>query len=134
LGHDLRSLPLTERKQLLQTVLPPTGPLRYVEHFGGTGEDLYQRVVGLGLEGVVGKKADSRYRGARSGDWIKVRADRTADFVIVGYTLPKGSRAGFGALHLGAYQDDELRYAGRVGTGFSNAQLHALRWCARSAT
>jgi bifunctional non-homologous end joining protein LigD len=127
LGHDLRSLPLTERKQLLQTVLPPTGPLRYVEHFGGTGEDLYQRVVGLGLEGVVGKKADSRYRGARSGDWIKVRADRTADFVIVGYTLPKGSRAGFGALHLGAYQDDELRYAGRVGTGFSNAQLHALR-------
>ncbi len=127
LGHDLRSLPLTERKQLLQTVLPPTGPLRYVEHFDETGEDLYHQIVGLGLEGVVGKKADSRYRGARSGDWIKVRADRTADFVIVGYTLPKGSRTGFGALHLGGYRDDELRYAGRVGTGFSNVLLRSLR-------
>ncbi len=127
LGHDLRSLPLTERKELLQTVLPPTGPLRYVEHFDDKGEDLYHQVVGLGLEGVVGKKGDSRYRGARSGDWIKVRADHTADFVIVGYTLPKGSRSGLGALHLGGYRDDELRYAGRVGTGFSNAQLRSLR-------
>jgi bifunctional non-homologous end joining protein LigD len=127
LGHDLRSLPLTERKQLLQTVLPPTGPLRYVEHFNETGEDLYHQVVGLGLEGVIGKKGDSRYRGARSGDWIKVRADRTADFVIVGYTLPKGSRSGFGALHLGGYCDDQLRYAGRVGTGFSNARLRSMR-------
>lgn len=127
LGHDLRSLPLIDRKELLRTILPPTGPIRYVEHFDESGEDLYQRVVDLGLEGVVGKKADSRYRGARSGDWIKVRADRTADFVIVGYTLPKGSRSGFGALHLGAYQDDGLRYAGRVGTGFTNARLRSVR-------
>jgi bifunctional non-homologous end joining protein LigD len=127
LGHDLRSLPLTQRKQLLQSVLPPTGPLRYVEHFEEAGEDLFRRVVGLGLEGIVGKKGHSRYRGARSGDWIKVRADRTADFVIVGYTLPKGSRTGFGALHLGGYQHDELCYAGRVGTGFSNALLRSLR-------
>lgn len=127
LGYDLRSLPLIERKRLLQIVLPPTGPLRYVEHFDEAGQDLYHQVVGLGLEGVVGKKADSRYRGARSGDWIKVRADRTADFVIVGYTLPKGSRSGFGALHLGGYYGDQLQYAGRVGTGFSNAQLGSLR-------
>ncbi len=126
LGHDLRPLPLLERKRLLRLLLPPIGPLRYVDHFPERGEQLFESVVGMGLEGVVGKKADSRYRGGRSGDWIKVRADQVDDFVIVGYTDPGGSRAGFGALHLAGWRDGRLQYAGRVGSGFTGSQLSEL--------
>ncbi|HKY59547.1 MAG TPA: DNA ligase D [Gemmatimonadota bacterium] len=126
LGHDLRPLPLFERKRLLKQVLPPVGPLRYVDHFPERGEELYTGVVAMGLEGVVGKKEDSRYRGGRSGDWIKVRADQVEDFVVVGWTDPGGTRSGFGALHLAGWRDGELVYAGRVGTGFSGKDLEEI--------
>ncbi len=126
LDHDLRPLPLLDRKRLLRLALPPVGPLRYVDHFPERGEELFESVVGMGLEGVVGKKADSRYRGGRSGDWIKVRADKVDDFVIVGYTDPGGSRAGFGALHLAGWREDHLLYAGRAGSGFTGSQLSEL--------
>jgi bifunctional non-homologous end joining protein LigD len=97
-----------------------------VDHFPERGVELYESVVAIGLEGVVGKKEDSRYRGGRSGDWIKVRADRTDEFVVVGYTEPGGSRSGFGALHLAGWRDGELIYAGRVGTGFSDRDLNEI--------
>jgi bifunctional non-homologous end joining protein LigD len=122
-GYDLRPLPLVKRKQILKQVLPEVGPLRYSEHFEKEGEALYDQAVGMGLEGIVAKKADSRYVSGRSDLWLKVRADRTGDFVVVGYTVPKGSRGGFGALHLGAYRDGELVYIGRAGSGFSAKQL-----------
>ncbi len=122
-GYDLRSLPLEKRKELLRHVLPPIGPFRYSEHFVENGEILYDQVSRLGLEGIMAKKADSRYRGGRSASWLKIRVDRTADLVVVGYTRPKGSRSGFGALHLAGYADGELTYAGRVGTGFTARQL-----------
>src|SRR3989454_7495429 len=77
----------------------------------------------MGLEGIVAKRADAPYRAGRSANWLKIRADRTDDFVVVGFTRPKGSRSGFGALDLGAYQDGNLVYAGRVGSGFTAAQL-----------
>ena len=121
--RDLRSLPLLDRKDLLQRVLPPVGPLRYSDHIDRQGKALFERVAGMGLEGIVAKKADAPYREGRSSDWIKVRADLVDDFVVVGWTEPTGGRAGFGALHLGAYEGDTLRYAGRVGSGFSDAQL-----------
>jgi bifunctional non-homologous end joining protein LigD len=79
--------------------------------------------VQLGLEGIVAKKADSAYRGGRSANWLKIRADRTDDFVVVGYSKPKGSRGGFGALLLGGYEDGKLVYAGRAGSGFTAKQL-----------
>ena len=126
LGHDLRPLPLLERKRLLRLVLPPVGPLRYVDHFPEHGEKLFKKAVAMGMEGVVGKKADSRYRGGRSGDWVKVRSDRVDDFVIVGYTDPGGTRAGFGALHLAGWMDDRLTYAGRVGSGFTESEISEL--------
>lgn len=126
-GHDLRSLGIEDRKAMLRELLPPVGPLRYVDHFSERGEELFERVVALGLEGVVGKRRTSRYRKGRSDAWRKIRADRTADLVIVGFTAPGGSRPGFGALHLAGYDGDSLRYAGRVGTGFSDAQLRELR-------
>jgi bifunctional non-homologous end joining protein LigD len=122
-GYDLRPLPLEKRKALLERVLPRMGPLKYLEHFAKDGAQLYEQVVKLGLEGIVAKQADSTYRAGRSPHWLKIRADRTDDFVVVGFTRPKGSRSGFGALDLGAYDDGKLVYAGRVGSGFTAAQL-----------
>ena len=125
-GYDLRKLPLVARKAILQKVLPQTGPLRYSEHFEKNGEALYEQVVRLGLEGIMAKKADSPYRSGRSADWLKIRADRMDDFVVVGFTKPKGARGGFGSLHVGAYQDGKLIYCGRAGSGFSGDQLDEI--------
>jgi bifunctional non-homologous end joining protein LigD len=125
-GYDLRKLPLIKRKEILQQILPPAGPLRYSEHFEKNGEALYEQVVNLGLEGIVAKKADSPYRSGRSPDWLKIRADRVDDFVVVGFSKPKGSRGGFGSLHVGAYTDGRLIYCGRAGSGFSGAQLSEI--------
>src|SRR5438876_1123054 len=122
-GYDLGPLPLEQRKALLEQVMPRVGPIKYLSHFEQDGEALYEQVVKMGLEGIVAKKADSSYRAGRSPNWLKIRADRTDDFVVVGFTRPKGSRSGFGALDLGAYENGKLVYAGRVGSGFTAAQL-----------
>ena len=132
-GYDLRGLPLLERKRLLRTVVPEASALRFLEHFETHGERVYEQVTKMGLEGVVGKKADAAYRGGRSPNWLKVRAERTDDFVVVGFTRPKGSRAGFGALHLGLYDRGALVYVGRVGTGFDTAQLQEYAAALESA-
>src|SRR5437667_435916 len=113
-SYDLRTLPLEQRKALLEQIVPRVGPLKYLSHFEKDGEALYEQVVKMGLEGIVAKRADAPYRAGRSPNWLKIRADRTDDFVVVGSTRPKGSRSGFGALDLGAYQDGKLVYAGRV--------------------
>src|SRR5439155_615968 len=122
-GYDVRPLPLEKRKALLEQIVPRVGPIKYIEHFEKDGEALYEQVVKLGLEGVVAKKADSTYRAGRSPSWLKVRADRVDEFVVVGFTRPKGSRSGFGALDLGAYEDGKLVYAGRAGSGFTETEL-----------
>src|SRR5437870_4455240 len=109
-GYDLRPLPLERRKALLEQIVPGAGPIKYLSHFDKDGEALYEQVVKLGLEGVVAKKADSPYRAGRSANWLKIRADRTDDFVVVGFTRPKGSRSGFGALDLRAYENGKLVY------------------------
>src|SRR5437016_8092207 len=122
-GYDLRPLPLEQRKALLEQIVPRVGPLKYLSHFEKDGEALYEQVVKMGLEGIVAKKEDAPYRAGRSPNWLKIRADRTDDFVVVGFTRPKGSRSGFGALDLGPHQDGKLVYGGPVGSGFSAAQL-----------
>jgi len=122
-GYDVRPLPLLKRKTILAKLLPRAGALRYSDHFEKEGEQLYEQVVKLGLEGVMAKKADAPYRGGRSANWLKIRADRTDDFVVVGFSRPKGSRGGFGALHLAGYEDGKLVYAGRAGSGFTAQQL-----------
>ena len=125
-GYDLRKLPLIKRKDILRKVLPETGPLRYSEHFEKNGEALYEQAVKLGLEGIMAKKADSPYKSGRSADWLKIRADRIDDFVVVGFTKGKGARTGFGALHVGAYKDGKLLYCGRAGSGFTGNQLDEI--------
>ena len=124
---DLRPLPLHERKRVLQSVLPPVGPLKFTDHVEEQGEVFYEQVSKMGLEGVVAKKAEAPYRGRRSAEWVKIRADRHGDFVVVGFTAPKGSRGGFGALHLAAFDGEDLLYVGRVGSGFSTEELDAVR-------
>jgi bifunctional non-homologous end joining protein LigD len=124
---DLRPLPLARRKEFLKQVLPPDDTIRYLDHFEDEGVPLYQHALELGLEGIVAKKADCPYRGGRSGNWLKIRADRTDDFVVVGYTQPRGSRQGFGALLAGQYVGGKLVYAGRAGTGFKARELSDVR-------
>ncbi|MGH7509518.1 MAG: DNA ligase D [Gemmatimonadales bacterium] len=124
---DLRPLPLLARKELLRKLLPQAGLIRFLDHFEGEGEVLYEQVRKLGLEGIVAKRSDSPYRGGRSAAWLKVRTRRSDDFVVVGFTAPKGSRAGFGAVHLAQYVGGELTYSGRAGSGFSEGQLGEVR-------
>jgi bifunctional non-homologous end joining protein LigD len=125
--YDLRPLPLSTRKRLLQRIVPAAGLIRYLDHFEGDGILLYEQVQKLGLEGIVAKRADSPYKPGRSPAWIKIRTRKTEDFVVVGFTAPKGGRSGFGALHLGSYFNGELRYSGRAGSGFSEKQLAEVR-------
>ncbi len=128
---DLRNLPLTERKQLLEQVLPPAGAIRFADHVVEHGEPLFERARQVGIEGIVAKRSDAPYRGGRGGQWIKIRAEKSGDFVVVGWTRAKIGRPGFGALHLARYRGGdsggELLYAGRVGSGFDNAALNEIR-------
>ncbi|HEV8613082.1 MAG TPA: DNA ligase D, partial [Gemmatimonadales bacterium] len=125
--RDLRALPLTERKRILRMLLPPLGAIRFVDHFERDGIALMEHATALGFEGIVGKQADSPYQPGRSAQWVKIRAEQTADFVVVGFTAPKGTRGGFGALQLGDWVEGELVYAGRAGSGFSDQQLGEVR-------
>lgn len=132
-GMDLRGVPLRERRALLQRILDAApGDLdRDAVLFSGTfnaaPEDLLSSACSMSLEGVIGKRADAPYRAGRSPAWIKLKCGQRQEFVIGGYSAPKGRRSGFGALLLGVYDDaGKLRYAGRVGTGFNETSLHTL--------
>ncbi|CAN5162558.1 DNA ligase D [soil metagenome] len=126
-GFDLRPLPLVERKALLLDAMPGLGPVRSLEHIEREGERFLESVTALGLEGIIAKRADAPYRGSRTDAWLKIKAERSGDFVIVGFTAPKRSRSHFGALQLADYVDGSLVYAGRVGTGFNEALLAELK-------
>jgi bifunctional non-homologous end joining protein LigD len=125
--RDLRGLPLVERRRLLRMVVPPSGTVAVLDHFETEGERVFAEVERMGLEGLVAKRADSPYVAGRSSAWLKIRSDRTGDFVVVGFTEPRGSRAGLGALHVADYTERGLTYAGRVGSGFTGEELTTLR-------
>ena len=126
-GFDLRSLPLTSRKEMLRRLIPQTGVLRFSDHVEKDGEALFEAVSEQALEGVVAKRADSPYRcGRRSRDWLKIKALRTADLAVVGFLPGKGSRQHLGALMLAWRTGADLQYAGNVGTGFDSNMLEEL--------
>lgn len=118
-GFDIRPLALIHRKDVLQRLLPTVGPLRLSEHIVGKGEAMFEHVQEMGLEGIVAKRADSRYVSRRSADWVKVNAEKSDDFAVLGYTSPKRGQPGFAALLLGQYRGKERVFVGKVGTGFS---------------
>jgi bifunctional non-homologous end joining protein LigD len=125
---DLRPVPLAARKAALCRLLPRQGPIRFADHIEEEGERFFAAVRAQGLEGMVAKRADAPYREARSSDWLKVRVERTSDFAVVGFTEPGGlGRVGLGALHLAVHDGAGLVFAGSVGTGFSDAELEAVR-------
>jgi len=125
-GHDLRRLPLLARKECLALLLPPVGPARYGDHVLAAGEAVFRAASDAQLEGIVAKKTQSAYTPGRSKDWIKIKCQRRQEFVIGGYTAPQGSRAHFGALHIGLYEGGRLTYVSKVGTGFDDAALARL--------
>lgn len=129
-GFDLRPLPLSRRKEILRRVVAPGDPwIRLSDEIPERGEDLYAAVAGMGLEGIVAKRADSPYRPGYSADWLKVRVDRSSDFAVAGFE-PAGD-SGLRRLHLAvrAVRDGgaDLVYAGTVGTGFRREDESELR-------
>jgi bifunctional non-homologous end joining protein LigD len=130
-GRDLRRLPLVERKECLRLLVPPLGTVRYGDHIVGEGRAFFEAASEQRLEGIVAKRATSRYTGRRTRDWVKIKCRRRQEFVIGGYTDPQGSRAHFGALHLGLYVGPtpapRLVYVSKVGTGFDEKRLEAIR-------
>jgi bifunctional non-homologous end joining protein LigD len=115
--HDLRPLPLRERKRLLRMLLPSTGVLRYSEHIEERGSAFYAFAEQMQLEGIVGKRADSPYRSGRSRDWVKIRASLTDDFIIIGVKASKSAKGTYGSFHVAQYENGKLVSAGSVGTG-----------------
>ncbi|WLI90910.1 DNA ligase D [Massilia sp. R2A-15] len=129
-GYDLREVPLDQRRAALKNVLDHTGSgiVRFSDEFGSDPEGLVAAACKMGLEGVIGKRRESRYVQRRSPDWIKLKCGQRQEFVIGGYTDPQGSRTGIGALLLGTYdKDGVLQYAGNVGSGFNEATLRDLK-------
>jgi bifunctional non-homologous end joining protein LigD len=126
-GRDLRPEPLLERKQELRQ-LSFADPLRFTEHRDTEGEAYFAEACAKHWEGLIAKRADAPYRAGRGRDWLKFKCESGQEFVIGGFTDPRGSRSGFGALLLGYYdQAGKLNYAGKVGTGFDQRTLASLR-------
>jgi DNA ligase D-like protein (predicted ligase) len=125
-GLDLRRLPLVQRKQVLEDAVRFGGPIVLTPCWADGFESRYRRACGEGGEGLVGKRLESRYTPGRSRDWVKLKCTARQEFVVGGWTDPKGSREALGSLLVGYYDAGRLRYAGRVGTGFDRATLAAL--------
>ncbi len=125
-GYDSTRLALRHRKKLLRQALKFTGPLRFSAHRYEKGEKFYKEACKAGLEGLIAKNAESEYVHSRSRDWLKFKCVNEQEVVIGGYTDPKGSRIGFGALLVGYYKGKQLKYAGMVGTGYDDELLRDL--------
>jgi len=129
-GYDLRQVPLVERRAVLERIVAhkPHDKVRFSAVFDAKPEDVVASACRLGLEGVIAKRRNSAYITRRSSDWIKLKCGLRQEFVIGGYTDPKGSRTGIGSLLLGVHDDKgRLKYSGNVGTGFSEQTLRELR-------
>ena len=124
-GRDLRRLPLVERKRLLRAI-PLSGRLRRTTTRKGDAEALRSEACETGWEGLIAKRSDSPYEEGRSRSWLKLKCVNEQELVVGGFTDPKGSRVGFGALLIGYHEKGELRFAGEVGTGFSEKTLREL--------
>jgi bifunctional non-homologous end joining protein LigD len=126
-GHEVTRLPLRARKRLLRRLLTYGDPIRFMTHRVERGQAYHREACGKGWEGVIAKRASAPYVGRRSADWLKFKCVADQELVIGGWTDPRGSRTGLGALLVGHFEDGMLRYAGKVGTGYNAATLADLR-------
>lgn len=124
--YDTRRVPLQYRKEMLRNTFDFRDPLRFTEHCDTEGEAYYRRACQRKWEGVIAKDAESVYVSRRTRDWLKFKCRQEQEFVIGGYTDPRGSRIGFGALLVGYYRAGKLVYAGKIGTGFDHDMVRHL--------
>jgi len=126
-GYVLDDLPLRTRKGILRREFGFADAIRFTAHRNRDGEDYFEQACARGWEGIIAKRADSGYRHSRSRDWLKFKCSKGQELVIAGFTEPQGERTGFGALLVGYHDDGELRYAGKVGTGYDDEFLADFR-------
>jgi bifunctional non-homologous end joining protein LigD len=125
-GHDVTELPLRRRKALLKRALVFHDRIRYTPHRNENGESYLEEACTKGWEGLIAKDAEAPYVHGRSRKWLKFKCVNRQELVIGGFTEPRGSRKGFGALLVGYYENGELHYAGKVGTGYDDRTLQKL--------
>lgn len=126
-GHSTEELPLIQRKELLKEALVETDVIKYCDHIQKKGISFFDQMKKMKLEGMIAKKADSEYtENHRTSDWLKIKFTNTEEAIICGFTEPRGSREGFGALILGKYIDGKLIYSGHTGTGFNRESILEL--------
>src|SRR2546421_6411061 len=125
-GHDLRNCTVVERKAKLAEILRPSNFIKLSEHVEGDGEAFFREIEKFHLEGMIAKRATSKYLPKRSTDWLKVKTIMRSEVVVGGYTQPRGARSYFGSLVCGLYRDDELHYVAHVGGGFNERKLASI--------
>jgi bifunctional non-homologous end joining protein LigD len=126
-GHDLRALSLIERKKRLKAILPKHKLMAFSQHRATFGTKFFHEADRHGLEGIMAKRADSQYlSGARTDRWLKIKTSKRQEVVVAGFTAPKRTRPGFGALVLALREGNEWRFIGHVGAGFSHESLKEL--------
>ncbi|QCK16624.1 non-homologous end-joining DNA ligase [Mangrovivirga cuniculi] len=123
---DITELDLRTRKKILSKEIPFSDPIRYCSHINENGEKYLEKACNKGWEGIIAKNATKPYLHSRTSNWLKFKCDKRQEFVIGGYTDPEGERVGFGALLIGFYENGKLKYAGKVGTGYSDKQLEEM--------
>lgn len=134
-GYDLTPLPLLQRKRILEALLPTQDDIIYSKHILGKGTQALKKVSQQGYEGLIAKKTDSPYHvSKRSKNWLKIKVVKEQEMVVGGYTEPKGTRNGFGALLLGYYEHNQFIYSGKVGTGFNETSLKDLHHTLKKLT
>lgn len=126
-GKDLRREPLAARRRVLTSIVKSGRHLRVSVQLSSDGLEAFRIAGKRGLEGVIGKNLTSVYESRRSHEWLKVKTHQQQEFVIGGFTTPKGSREDFGSLLLGVYENGGLHFTGKVGTGFDDQTLRGLR-------
>jgi bifunctional non-homologous end joining protein LigD len=125
-GYDLTPCSVVERKAVLEQILRPASFIKLSEHIEGDGEAFFKEIEKFHLEGMIAKRASSRYVQKRSSDWLKVKTIQRSEVVVGGYTEPRGSRSHFGALVVGLYKDRVLHYVAHVGGGFNQRTLSEI--------
>ena len=126
-GKELTTLPLLERKRILEKTIEENERIKIAEYKIGSGKELFEFAKKNELEGIMAKKVDSIYEiGKRSKSWLKIKVENTLDVAIVGYTTGTGEREDFGSLLVAAYHQGKLKFLGRVGTGFSKEEIEEI--------